>query len=52
MARYFFTVRLLMTRNSLAEAIKSLSTVKDEEFEKNWSMTNGEEVFLLYLKSK
>ena len=36
----------------LAEAIKSLSTVKDEEFEKNWSMTNGEEVYFTLPKKQ
>lgn len=36
----------------LADAIKSLSTVKDEEFEKNWSMTNGEEVYFTLPKKQ
>ncbi len=36
----------------LEEAIKSLSNVKDEEFEQNWSMTNGEEVYFTLHKKQ
>jgi uncharacterized damage-inducible protein DinB len=36
----------------LAEAIKSLDTVKDEEFEENWSMTNGEELYFTLPKKQ
>jgi uncharacterized damage-inducible protein DinB len=36
----------------LADAIKSLSTVKDEVFEKNWSMSNGEEVYFTLPKKQ
>ena len=36
----------------LADAIKSLSTVEDDEFEKNWSMTNGEEVYFTLPKKQ
>jgi len=43
---------LLYFDTLLAEAIKSLSSVKDEEFEKNWSMTNGEEVYFTLPKKQ
>lgn len=36
----------------LEDAIKSLSTVKNEEFEQNWSMTNGEEVYFTLPKKQ
>ena len=43
---------LLYFDTLLEEAITSLSAVKDEEFEKNWSMTNGEEVYFTLTKKQ
>ena len=43
---------LLYFDTLLAEAIKSLSTIKNEEFEKKWSMVNGEEVHFILPKKQ
>ena len=43
---------LLYFDDLLATSIKSLNEVKDEEFEKDWSMTHGEEILFTLPKKQ